>query len=312
MRVVLLLLLLQVAVLSFLTPRVPTQSRIQQQSSPPITAWLVPPTKTSRLPDNHSHRTRLHLAASKEHNFVRRSLSRVGRILTYPVRKVVRLMRTPNQQHSVEVVNGATTATVVESEPQPAPAIAVPVEEVAPVTVVGDRRATAKVDLSGSWKLIVDDAFKTAYDQYLTLLGQPLLVRSVATNIVGLTTEETIQSDDGRSLEIRGINVRGVWERTLIASGADADQTVFEPILVNMTTADDEMVQAESWWEENGTVHRSWLRGVQKYGGGAFESRRYLDDHDRYVCESTFHPLDETREKAKVTWIFERQPQQQQ
>ena len=34
----------------------------------------------------------------------------------------------------------------------------------------------------------------------------------------------------------------------------------------------------------------SWTRGVRRYGGGAFESRRYLETDDVYVCESTFHP----------------------
>lgn len=169
--------------------------------------------------------------------------------------------------------------------------------------VKGDRRATSasKVDLSGNWEVIVTEEFKQQYDRYLTLLGQPMLVRSVALSIVGLTTEETKQKNSGKELFIRGRNVRGVWERTLVSSTSD------DPVLKPIVSADDEKVQAEAWWEKGGTVHRSWLRGVQKYGGGAFESKRYLEDNGKVlVCESTFHPNDEAREKASMTWRFKR------
>lgn len=164
------------------------------------------------------------------------------------------------------------------------------------------RSATTKsTDLSGKWDLVVSEDFKTEYDTYLKLLGQPSLVRSVALSIIGMTTEETVQTDDGKELRIRGRNVRGKWERTLTASSAD------KPMLTPLVTADNETVQAECWWEGNGSIHRSWLRGVEKYGGGNFESKRYLEDEDQIlVCESTFHPLDSSREKAHVVWRFRR------
>jgi hypothetical protein len=166
--------------------------------------------------------------------------------------------------------------------------------------------AAPDVDLSGQWKLIVTDDFKEEYDKYLTLLGQPFLVRSVALGIIGMTTEETIQTEQGRSLEIKGRNVRGVWDRTLIASGEDQDAGI--PVSTSIVTADGETVEAEAWWEDQGRVHRSWLRGVKKYGGGAFESKRYLEESGNvYVCESIFHPEDAAREKARVTWRFQKE-----
>jgi hypothetical protein len=160
----------------------------------------------------------------------------------------------------------------------------------------GRSKTASGVDLSGKWGIIVTDDFKEQYENYLTLLGQPLLVRSVALSIVAMTTEETEQSEKGKELFIRGKNVRGTWDRTL---------TTAEP--GRIFTADGEDVEGEAWWED-GTVHRSWLRGVKRYGGGDFESKRYLESGGKVlVCESTFHPKDDTREKAKVTWRFLRE-----
>lgn len=78
---------------------------------------------------------------------------------------------------------------------------------------------------------------------------------------------------------------------------------------VPIVTADSEKVLAESWWENDGTVHVSWTLGVKKYGGGSFESKRYLENNgDVYVCESTFHPDDsEGREKSQLAWRFLRE-----
>lgn len=78
---------------------------------------------------------------------------------------------------------------------------------------------------------------------------------------------------------------------------------------VPIVTADAEKVMAESWWEDDGTMHVSWTRGVKKYGGGDFESKRYLEKNgDVYVCESTFHPIDtENREKSHLVWKFLRE-----
>jgi hypothetical protein len=176
--------------------------------------------------------------------------------------------------------------------------------------IPGDRWAVSarNVDLSGRWNIITTDEFQKDYDKYLRLLGQPFIVRSVALSIVGMTTEETVQSDQGRALLVRGTNARGVWERTLTASGTDEKDSAFTPVRTPILTIDKERVEAEAWWENKGTVHHSWLRGVTKYGGGDFESKRYLEgDGKIFVCESTFHPKDETREKATITWRFLRQ-----
>lgn len=177
------------------------------------------------------------------------------------------------------------------------------------VRPMGARWAIAApgVDFSGKWKLIISEQFKHAYDEFLKSLGQPLIVRGAAVVMIGNTREETKQSDGGRSLFIRGVNIKGVWERTLIASGSDCETNTFESVQVPVVTADSEKVMAESWWEGEGTVHVSWTYGVKRYGGGAFESRRYLEnDGAVYVCESTFHPND-GREKSFLKWKFLRE-----
>ncbi len=168
--------------------------------------------------------------------------------------------------------------------------------------------AAANVDISGDWELIVTDDFRKEYDQYLEGLGQPKIVRSVALGIIGQTTETTVQTDQGRSLLIVGKNIRGVWTRTLVSSGTDNATDTFTSLKVPITSADSELVGAEAWWEDRGRVHVSWMRGVTKYGGGSFESRRYLEDNRNvYVCESVFYPNDTTKVPNKITWRFRRQ-----
>ena len=175
------------------------------------------------------------------------------------------------------------------------------------------RQATAcsTVDLSGNWTLLVDDAFKSQYDDYLRKLGQPMLVRTVALTVISSTKEETKQMNNGQKLFIKGMNVRGSWERTLESSetaltdGKASHHAVEGHVLKPMTTADEEKVEVASWWEDNGTVHKSWVVGGKKYGGGDFENRRYLtNDGNILVCESIFHPNEAGREKATVTWRF--------
>eukprot|EP00546_Thalassionema_frauenfeldii_P019228 CAMPEP_0178900084 /NCGR_PEP_ID=MMETSP0786-20121207/3273_1 /TAXON_ID=186022 /ORGANISM="Thalassionema frauenfeldii, Strain CCMP 1798" /LENGTH=307 /DNA_ID=CAMNT_0020571041 /DNA_START=485 /DNA_END=1408 /DNA_ORIENTATION=+ len=169
----------------------------------------------------------------------------------------------------------------------------------------GSRWATAAIDITGEWQLIDTEQFKSDYDDYLKLLGQPKLVRVVAVGLIGLTTEIIEQTKEGRELLIRGKSGINVWERRLISSGADAESEEYQPEHIAIRTADDETVQAEAWWDSNGTVHRSWLRGVEKYGGGNFESKRYLEDGgNTLVCETIFHPKQEGREQARVTWKF--------
>lgn len=170
-----------------------------------------------------------------------------------------------------------------------------PTNTILVVPKVDDRSevAASGVDLSGDWTIMVSDEFKAEYDEYLKQLGQPMLVRSIALGIIGMTTEYTLQTNEGRELFIRGTNARGVWERSLTANN-------------RITTADSEVVDATSWWEDNGISHRSWLKGVTKYGGGDFESKRYLDPQNPnvLVTESTFHPADPSRGPVKVTWRF--------
>lgn len=171
------------------------------------------------------------------------------------------------------------------------------------------------VDLTGKWKLIITEQFKKEYDAFLQSLGQPLIVRGAAVVLIGNTREETKQSDGGRSLFIKGVNAKGIWERTLTSSGSDFDTTLkpnvdgsYDHVQVPILTADSEKVNAASWWERDGTVHVSWTYGVKRYGGGAFESKRYLESNgDVYVCESTFHPDDKTREKSYLVWKFLRE-----
>jgi hypothetical protein len=175
---------------------------------------------------------------------------------------------------------------------------------------VGDRWAVAApgVDLTGHWQLLATDEFKKEYDHYLTELSQPFFVRSAALSVIGFTTEETRQLDAGKGLLIRGKNIRGTWDRTLVASGSEVGIDEFTPLHVPIMTADSELVEAETWWENEGTLHVSWLRGVAKYGGGSFESRRYLeDDGNVYVCKTTFHRKSKT--PVTITWRFTREDQ---
>ena len=171
----------------------------------------------------------------------------------------------------------------------------------------GPRWATAAVDLSGEWTIVASDDFKQEYDEYLKQLGQPLWVRTIALGIIGITSEKVIQTEQGRSLLIRGSNARGVWERTLVASGADDDEnnSDYKAVTTPIVTADGEDVQSEAWWENQGTVHRSWMRGVDKFGGGDFESRRYLEQNGKIlVCETVFHHRDTNIPDTCVTWRF--------
>lgn len=190
------------------------------------------------------------------------------------------------------------------------------IEEASWQPPVGDRWAISalNVDLSGKWKLIITEQFKKEYDAFLRSLGQPLIVRAAAVVLIGNTREQTQQTDGGRTLYIKGVNAKGIWERTLTATGSDADTTIlpkdgkYEHTRAPILTADSELVDAESWWEKDGYVHVSWTYGGKRYGGGDFESRRYLEnDGDVYVCETTFHPTDGEREKSYLKWKFLRE-----
>ena len=177
--------------------------------------------------------------------------------------------------------------------------------------------ASSAVDLSGDWTIIADDRFRKQYNAYLANLGFGFVLRNVALGVIGTTTEHTRQTADGRHLLIRGKNPRGVWERTLVASGYpdfDTHSSLTESVhyehrKVTVQTADLEAVEAEAWWEDGGTIHRSWLRGGTKYGGGDFESYRYLEEGSNgqvLVCRSIFHPNDKSKPRAEVVWRYKR------
>ena len=177
--------------------------------------------------------------------------------------------------------------------------------------------ASPTVDLSGDWTIIADDRFRKQYNAYLANLGFGFVLRNVALGVIGNTTEYTRQTHDGRRLLIRGKNPRGVWERTLVASGYpdfDTHSSLTESVhyehkKITVETADSEAVEAEAWWEDGGTIHRSWLRGGTKYGGGDFESYRYLEEGSNgqvLVCRSIFHPNDKRKPRAEVVWRYKR------
>jgi hypothetical protein len=226
--------------------------------------------------------------------------------LAYDDTEDVRAMNPSSKMKTTNTESSSSSTTVV-SHPT-GHATITKSSTLSDVCPVGDRWAVSakNVDLSGDWELIVTEEFRKQYDKYLERLCQPKLVRSVAVGIVAQTTEKLLQSDQGRSLLVSGQNIRGTWTRTLIASGTDADHDTFTPLKVPITSADAEQVEAESWWENEGFVHVSWMRGVTKYGGGNFESRRYLEN-DVYVCESTFYPNGTNKEPTRITWKFRRQ-----
>ena len=73
-------------------------------------------------------------------------------------------------------------------------------------------------------------------------------------------------------------------------------------------------MNVEAWWEEDGTKHKSVLRGKPRVKGGVFETVRYLDEEDTdvLICESTFLPSEleqgssSSFKYASVLWRFRR------
>lgn len=165
---------------------------------------------------------------------------------------------------------------------------------------------TTNTDLSGEWKPIVTQKFKKDYDSYLVKCGQNFMFRQVIVNGIGLQKEYITQKHQGRDLEIYATNPAGNWNRTLKSSGADLEQDTFEAMNTTIRDPDGDMVQVESWWEENGIVHKSWLRGKPRLHGGEIETARYLESNDTLVTTSTFHPGLSKFEYANITWRFKR------
>ena len=162
---------------------------------------------------------------------------------------------------------------------------------------------------------------------------------NVALSLVGFTTEETAHDVETGALRVIGRNPRGNWDRVLEFTGEDSKGVDVKTADSEIVKVREEMgsetgaegrtlllvtpiivahrrpphlhpppppfpPQAPSWWSDS-NVHNSWLRDTTKYGGGDFSSRRYVDDSGCYVCESTFHPKKEGKEKASIMWKFE-------
>lgn len=174
-----------------------------------------------------------------------------------------------------------------------------------------DRSATAAshVDLSGTWRPIATTQFKAEYDQYLQNCTQSYMYRKVIVNGIALQKEIIHQLDNGTNLQIVASNPAGNWDRTLVAS------TSQNPVHVTIKDPDGDTVQVEAWWEDNGRVHKSWLRNKPRLLGGAFETSRYLSEEDPNIllCDSVFHPSSDVAAASKgfkygrVLWQFRRE-----
>ena len=130
------------------------------------------------------------------------------------------------------------------------------------------------------------------------------MFRKVVVNGIAYQQEVIRQLHDGVHLEIVATNPVGNWNRTLIASGE------LNPFNVTITDPDGDEVKLEAWWEENGTRHKSFLRGKPNVYGGIFETVRFLESDNILVCESSFHPNPCTIPKFKyghVVWKFQRE-----
>lgn len=183
------------------------------------------------------------------------------------------------------------------------------------------------VDLSGIWKPIVTEKFKKEYDAYLTNCSQPYLFRKLLVNGIIFQKEYIRQLNNGHVLEIIATNPAGNWNRTLRTSSFDI------PNNVTIVDPDGDTVYIEAYWINNGTQHKSILRGKPNVEGGYFETVRYLEqqsgssrgsnnnnnnandmrEEDVLICESKFYPPPSTWQGnskefnyGQVVWRFMR------
>lgn len=164
------------------------------------------------------------------------------------------------------------------------------------------------VDFTGKWVLMVDPEWKARYDTFLMGLGLNKFIRKIALSLIHRSKEETLQTDRGRKLLVRSINPKGVWDRTVEASGATCDREDYEPLLITMKQKNGESVTAEGWWEAEGTEHRSWMRGASL---GDYESVRRLEEGGKvFSCQSDFYRRERgtvrTERTATITWRFQK------
>jgi hypothetical protein len=197
--------------------------------------------------------------------------------------------------------NGAAVGNVILSENNDVSSQEDQNTTILPSQPEGTRWAISSnsTNLSGLWKPIVTPEFKKQYDEYLQNCSQPLWFRNLVSNVLGTTREQVQHDNNGRELVLSSKNPAGEWKRTLLASGSDMETTfgVLEPVYAIFQDPDKDSVQVESWWEHQGTVHKSILRGKPRLKGGEFETLRYLEANvdgsardDIYVVESYFHP----------------------
>jgi hypothetical protein len=188
-------------------------------------------------------------------------------------------------ENATELEESITTATSSKEESLP----------------IGPRWAIAhpSTDLTGTWVPLIDSEFQNLYRQYLENCGTSLIFRQICLNFCGVTRERIDQAEQGRLLHLHGKSPAGGWKRTLVSSGADQDKETFEPVQSEFFDPDKELVKVEAWWEEQGTVHKSWLRNKPGVAGGEFESTRYLKENQdgsvELICESIFHPSENDR-----------------
>lgn len=231
-------------------------------------------------------------------------------------------------QKAVEVANSAdgNNNTLLVAAPPTNNDVAA-IAATTTTTTLSSRRtqSASHVNLSGTWKPIVTERFKKEYDTYLSNCCQPYLYRKLLVNGIVFQKEHICQLNDGRELMIIATNPVGDWNRTLLTSSLDA------PTNVTIRDPDGDTVYIEAYWINNGTKHKSILRGKPNVMGGYFETVRYLeqkqqrggssnsnDNNDKeredvLICESKFYPPSTSLHgKSKefnygqVVWRFER------
>lgn len=189
---------------------------------------------------------------------------------------------------SMDSTNTNTTE-LISTELESSKALETPTES--PPSII------STTDLSGTWKPKVTNQFKSEYDEYLLNCSQPFMFRKVIVN--GIAFQKEIIQQHGNDLQITATNPAGNWDRTLVYNET-----------LSIKDPDGDLVTVESAWEDEGKVHRSWLRNKPRVHGGVFDTRRYLDsDVDELVCESQFIPATGSEDRFKfghVIWRFER------
>jgi len=169
--------------------------------------------------------------------------------------------------------------------------------------------SASTTDLTGEWTPLVTSAFKSSLDAFLTASGQSYWIRKAVIGSLHMQREVIQQRNHGRDLQIVSIHPLGQWNRTLRTSafGKDNMRGSTESVYYTILEPDGNEAQVKAWWEGQGTVHKSRLRGSSRViEGGEFEASRYLEDENILVCESTFHPPEHEGLPISLTWRFEK------